>query len=152
MAEKLYFDDIAVGDAFTGATVTVERDRLLAFAEEFDDQAMHLDAGAARAMGLDDVIAPGAYIFALTAKSQRAIWHRMYFLPSGLGIEVSFLKPVYPGDELTAHATVTDRRASSKPGRGWLSVKIDYVNQREEIAVGLKADWLLKARDKENHG
>lgn len=146
MAEKLFFDDIRLGDEFIGAPVTVERARLLAFAEEFDDQAMHMDASAARAMGLNDVIAPGAYIFALTAKSQRAIWHRMHFLPSGLGIEVSFLKPVYPDDRLTAHAKVTGRRESSKPGRGWLSMEINYPNQRDEIAVGLKAGWLLKAR------
>ena len=44
---KLYFEDIKTGDRFTGAAVTVERERLLAMAREFDNQPMHTDPEAA---------------------------------------------------------------------------------------------------------
>ncbi len=146
MTELLYFEDIRAGETFVGETVVVERDRMLAFAAEFDDQPMHLDAAAARAMGLDDIIAPGAYIFALTGKALLAIWKRLHFLPSGLGIEVSFVRPVYAGDTLTAHVEVTAIRPSSKPGRGWLETKTSYLDQNGETAAKTAGTWLLKSR------
>ena len=40
MARKLYFNDIAKGDRFAGATVTVEREEMLDFGRRFDDQPM----------------------------------------------------------------------------------------------------------------
>ncbi|MCH9673782.1 MAG: MaoC family dehydratase N-terminal domain-containing protein [Gammaproteobacteria bacterium] len=136
MLDRLYFEDIAPGDAFIGATVHAERAQMLAFAREFDDQPMHLDASAAQAMGLDDVVASGAYNFSLNTKSLTAIWQRWHFLPSGLGIELSFTSPIYPGDELTTELTVTKTRLSTKPGRGWLDT--DVVLRKADRTVGLE--------------
>ncbi len=146
MTSKLYFEDIQVGDQFVGDTVVAERDKMLSFAEEFDNQPMHLDADAAHAMGLKDIIAPGAYIFALNAKTQRAIWKRLHMLPSGLGIRVSFLLPVYAGDTLTAHLEVLATRPSSKPGRGWIDTKVTIKNQTGGVAVDSEAALLLICR------
>ena len=46
MTTPLYLDDLAVGQMFTSSTVTVEPDRVKAFAEEFDPQPFHLDEAA----------------------------------------------------------------------------------------------------------
>lgn len=146
MPDKLYFEDIQTGDKFIGETVIVRREKMLSFATEFDDQAMHLNPDAAQAIGLKDIIAPGAYIFALTAKSQRAIWKRWHMLPSGLGINVSFMLPVYAGETLTAHMDILATRPSSKPERGWLDTKVDFLNQNDEIAVECTAAMLLICR------
>ncbi len=146
MTSKLYFEDIQVGDKFVGDTVVAEREKMLFFAEEFDNQPMHLDVDAARAMGLKDIIAPGAYIFALNAKSQRAIWKRLHMLPSGLGISVSFLLPVYAEDTLTAQLEVLATRQSSKPGRGWIDTKVTIRNQSGDVAVDCEAALLLVGR------
>jgi acyl dehydratase len=146
MTDKLYFEDIKVGDSFIGDTVSAEREKMLSFATDFDDQPMHLDAEAARAMGLKDIIAPGAYIFALTAKMQRAIWNRFHMLPSGLGINVSFLLPVYADDTLTGHMEVLATRPSSKPGRGWVDTRVMCKNQNGEDAVETKGSLLLIGR------
>jgi acyl dehydratase len=146
MTDKLYFEDIRVGDRFTGDEVQVEREKILAFAMEFDDQPMHLDQAAARRMGLKDIIAPGAYIFALTAKAQRAIWHRFHMLPSGLGIQVSFLAPLYGGDSITGEMEILATRPSSKPGRGWIDSKVTFRNQTGSTAVESSAALLLTCR------
>jgi len=146
MTEKLYFEDFSVGDELVGDTVTVDREHMLWFASEFDNQPMHRDPAAAQAMGLKDIIATGAHIFSLTAKSQGGIWRRMHMLPSGLGIEISFLRPIYAGDTITAHIDVPSVRASRKPGRGWVDTKASYLNQdQEKVAEGGGA-WLLVAR------
>ena len=56
---RLYYDDIEVGAVFEGDPVTIERNAMIAFASEWDNQAMHVDQAGARAMELafDDVIA-----------------------------------------------------------------------------------------------
>lgn len=146
MTDKLYFEDIAVGDSFNGTPVAVEREQMLWFAHEFDDQGMHIDPAAARAMGLDDIIAPGAMIFALTSKMQRDIWKGLHMLPSGRGIEIDFQRPVYAGDTLTAHTTVPAVRPSSKPGRGWIETITSYANQHGETVAETKGTWLLVSR------
>lgn len=144
--EKLYFDDIDVGQKFTGDTVTVDRKKMLSMAEDFDDQPMHTDAQAARKMGFDDIIASGAYIFSLSIKAVQSIISRFYFLPSGRGIEVSFVNPVYSGDTLTAHGEVISKRSSEKGNRGWIVVKVDYTNQNGRITTEVSWPWLVETR------
>ena len=122
--ERLYFEDVAVGDQFVGATVAVEREELLWFARNFDNQPMHTDPAAARAMGLEDIIAPGCYTFALNSKSIHVIWNRLHFLPSGRDIALCLLKPLYAGGTLTTYVEIGGKRESSKPVRGWLDAKV----------------------------
>jgi len=148
MTKKLYYDDIKLGDTFSGATVTVERDKMLEFAAEYDDQPMHLDAEVARAMGLRDIVANGAYTFALNSKSVTKIWQQWHFLPSGLGIEVSFTRPLYAGDVLTGEMEVLAIRPSSKPGRGWIETIFRATNQNGEVAFTTGANFLLLCRPK----
>lgn len=148
MTSKLYFEDIQVGDKFVGDKVVAEREKMLSFAAEFDDQPMHLDVDAAHVMGLKDIIATGSYIFALHAKSQLAIWKRFHMLPSGLGINISFMLPVYAEDTLTGRMEVLATRQSSRPERGWIDAKVTFENQNGDDAVESKAALLLICRQR----
>jgi acyl dehydratase len=146
MSEKLYYDDIKVGDRFTGDTLTLDRDRMLEFAAEFDNQPMHLDVEAAQAMGFPDIVACGAYTFSLSSGSSTKIWQEWHFLPSGLGIEVSFMLPLFAGDILAGEMEITTKRPSSKPGRGWLGNSFTLRNQDGKVALITKSNSLLLAR------
>ena len=146
MSEKLYYDDIKVGDRFTGNSLTLDRDRMLEFAAEFDDQPMHLDAEAAQAMGFRDIVACGSYTFSLSSGSATKIWQEWHFLPSGLGIEVSFMLPLFAGDILTGEMEITTKRLSSKPGKGWLANTFTLRNQDGKVALITKSNSLLLTR------
>lgn len=146
MPDKLYFDDIEIGQTFIGDTVTVDRDQMMAFAADFDSQPMHTDAEAARAMGLQDIIASGAYTFALAVKSNQGIVNRYHLLPSGRGIELSFLRPVYAGDELTAQAEVISTQARENGARGQAVFQVRYVNQDDNAVAEASWPWLFKTR------
>jgi acyl dehydratase len=149
MPDKLYFEDIEVGQKFTGDTVVVDRDRMLEFASDFDSQGMHMEAEAARAMGLKDIIAPGSYTFALAVKSNQSIVNRYHLLPSGRGIELSFVRPVFAGDTLTGKAEVVATRVRDKGGRGLASFKVEYVNQDGDCVAEVTWPWLFKTRPTE---
>ncbi|MFC4273102.1 acyl dehydratase [Sneathiella chungangensis] len=146
MGDKLYFEDITKGDKFAGATVTVERAEMLDFGRRFDDQPMHFDAAAAKAMGFPDVVACGAYTFALSSKAATKVWQQWHFLPSGLGIELDFLAPLFAGDVLTTEMEVLDTRPSSKAGRGWLDTVLRCTTQEGKLAFTTKAHFLLLGR------
>ena len=146
MGGKLYFDDIKVGDTFTGNTLTLDRGRMLEFAAEFDDQPMHLDAKAAQAMGFKDIVACGSYTFSLSSGSATKIWQEWQFLPSGLGIEVSFMRPLFAGDVLKGEMEILSTRLSSKPGRGWLGNIFTLRNQDGKVALITKSNSLLLTR------
>lgn len=119
---------------------------MLEFAAEFDDQPMHLDTKAAQAMGFRDIVACGAYTFSLSSGSATKIWQEWHFLPSGLGIEVSFMLPLFAGDILTAEMEITTKRLSSKPGKGWLGNLFTLRNQDGKVALITKSNSLLLAR------
>ena len=144
--ERQYFEDVAVGDQFVGATVAVEREELLWFARNFDNQPMHTDPAAARAMGLEDIIAPGCYTFALNSKSIHVIWNRLHFLPSGRDIALCLLKPLYAGGTLTTYVEIGGKRESSKPVRGWLDAKVTCRDGDDLAIATVDASWLLKRR------
>jgi acyl dehydratase len=146
MTDKLYFEDIEVGQTFTGDTIVVDREIMLMIARDFDNQRMHLDAEAAKAMGFDDVIASGAYTFAAAIKTVQSILNRFHFLPSGRGIELSFVRPVLAGNTITAHAEIISKRPSDKGSRGWAVFKTDYVNQDGVTVAEVNWLWLFKTR------
>jgi acyl dehydratase len=136
-----------VGATFWGDTVTVERAEMLAFAERFDPQPMHLDDAAAQAIGLNGVIAPGPFSFALRNLSMQGIVRdQIALLPGGLGIEISFVAPVYPGDRLRLRAEVADLRPSSKAGRGFARMSERFINQDDVAVIELEITWVIPTR------
>jgi 3-hydroxybutyryl-CoA dehydratase len=61
-----------------------------------------------------------------------------------LGMDnVRFSNPVRFGDTVTTRATITDTRESSKPGRGVVSMRIEVVNQREEVVLAYDQALLM---------
>ena len=146
MGEKLYFEDIRKGDKFAGATVTVEREEMLDFGRRFDDQPMHFDVAAAKAMGFPDVVACGCYTFVLSSKAATHVWQQWHFLPSGLGVQLDFLSPVFAGDILTSEMEILATRPSSKAGRGWLDTILRCTNQDGKAVFTTKAHFLLIKR------
>jgi acyl dehydratase len=120
---------------------------MLAFAERFDPQPMHLDDAAAQAIGLNGVIAPGPFSFALRNLSMQGIVRdQIALLPGGLGIELSFVAPVYPGDRLRLRAEVADLRVSSKGGRGFARMSEQFMNQDDVVVIELEITWVIPTR------
>ncbi len=132
-----YFEDFPVGHVETHGPKTVTREEIIAFASEYDPQPMHLDEDAARQTMLGGLSASG--------------WHTcmimMRFLADGMlldsssmgspGVEeMRWLKPVRPGDQISARITVLDKRVSkSRPEIGFMRLQIELLNQHGETVA-----------------
>ena len=133
MRRVLYLDDLAVGRKFATASVTLTLEGCKAFAAEFDPQPFHLDETAARASVFGRLAASGWYTASL---SMRLLVDGDLTIAGGLiglGNEMTWPRPTYPGDTLRVETEVLAIRASeSKPDRGIVTARNVTLNQHGE--------------------
>ena len=135
-----YWEDIKEGEVVELGSRTLDKDRMVAFAHEFDPQPFHTDEKAAEASIWGGLIASGW----LTGSVLMRIFYDGYLKDTaGLGSpgidELRWLKPVRPGDTLTVRLTVLETAASrSKPDRGIVRSLMEVLNQHGEIVMTTK--------------
>jgi len=143
-----YLEDFAVGQRFGGAArLTVERERIHSFAEEFDPQPFHLDEAAARASIFRGLAASGWHTAAMTMR----LLVESDLKPAG-GIvgagfdEFKWPAPVRPGDVLRVESEILEVRPSkSRPDVGLVKVRTTTYNQ-DGVAVQVNVGNLLVPR------
>jgi acyl dehydratase len=125
-----YFEDLAAGQTFGSPTLRVDAEAITRFAAEFDPQPFHLDEAAAAATMFKGLAASGWHTAALTMRLCLASDFRPAGGILGIGGELTWLKPVRPGDELRVEMEVVETRESrSRPGHGVVKVRIATLNQ-----------------------
>src|SRR5580704_7364572 len=98
--ERLYLDDLHVGQRFTSGTYLMEESRIKEFAAEFDPQPFHLDEAAAQASVFKGLAASGWHT---AAAAMRLLVTGGLPLADGLigfGGEVTWPRPTRAGDLL----------------------------------------------------
>ncbi|CAB3643095.1 MaoC family dehydratase [Achromobacter pestifer] len=129
ISEKLFLDDLAVGDTFTSAAHQLDVDQVRRFAAEFDPQPFHLDETAARASLFQGLAASGWHTVAIT---MRLLVDSLPLADGviGAGAEISWARPTRPGDTLSVKSTILSITPSrSKPDRGIVVVESVTLNQ-----------------------
>jgi acyl dehydratase len=133
MPAALYFDDLPVGRRFATRSVTLTLEGCKAFAAEFDPQPFHLDEEAARRSVFGRIAASGWYTAAV---SMRLLVEGELTIAGGLiglGGDMTWPRPTFPGDTIHVETEVLAVRASgSKPDRGIVTVRNQTLNQRGE--------------------
>jgi acyl dehydratase len=145
--DRLYLDDLQIGQSFVSGTHVVDEEQIKAFAHQFDPQPFHLDNEAARDSLLSGLAASGWHTAAITMR---------LFVESGLplvggilgaGGEIDWPNPTRPGDSLKVESEILDIRPSrSKPDRGVAVVRSLTRNQRDEVVQRLTAKLIVPRR------
>lgn len=117
---RLGFEDFTPGRVFELGHRALGEDEIIAFAENWDPQQMHLSPASADAAPFGGVIASGWQTV--------CVWMRMYVegvlnhasMLAAPGVEeIRWLRPVRPGMTLRGRATILERWLSERtPGRG----------------------------------
>ncbi|HET9685638.1 MAG TPA: MaoC family dehydratase, partial [Pseudolabrys sp.] len=117
---KQYLEDYAVGQVYHSGSLRIDREQIIAFAAQFDPQPYHLDENAARKSVFRGLAASGWHTAALTMR----LLVEGEFKPAdgvlGVGFDdLSWPRPVRPGDELRVESEVLEVRPSkSRNDRG----------------------------------
>ena len=132
--DRLYLDDLRVGQTFTSGTHAVDAAQIKAFAREFDPQPFHLDDDAAKASIFDGLAASGWHTAAITMKLNVESGAPIAGGLIGAGGELGWPKPTRPGDVLQVTSEIVAITPSrSRPDRGMVTMRIETKNQHGEV-------------------
>lgn len=143
-----YFDDLAVGDRFTGGPLTVSDEEIVQFAGRYDPQPFHLDAEAAKSTLFGGLAASGWHTAALTMRMIVESDAELAGGYIGMGVDsIAWPKPTRPGDRLRVEGEIVEARLSTKrPDRGIARVRIVTLNQKDEVVQTMIANLLVPTR------
>lgn len=127
--EKIYLEDIKLGDTFTSDTYTLTTEDIKTFAQQYDPQYFHLDEVAAKDSFFQGLAASGWQTAGITMRLMVASIPMAAGL-IGAGGTIAWPSPTRAGDTLHVVATVIDIAPSkSKPDRGIVTVQINTLKQ-----------------------
>lgn len=143
----LYFEDLAPGQTYAGASLPVSAAEICNFAAAYDPQPFHLDDAAARSTLFGGLAASGWHTAALTMRMIVDGEFRPAGGILGIGGELNWLLPVRPGDTLSAEVEVIETRPSrSRPRQGVVSVCVTTRNQRGETVQTFRPTLFVDRR------
>jgi len=130
---ELYLEDLAAGQRFLSGSMAVSEAAITAFAAQFDPQPFHLHPEAARSSLFGGLVASGWHTAALTMRLLVDGGAPIAGGVVGAGVELSWPRPVRPGDVLTVQSEVLEVKPSaSRPDRGIVTLRSQTLNQHGE--------------------
>jgi acyl dehydratase len=145
--DRLYLDDLQVGQRFTSDTYLMEEGRMQGFAAEFDPQPFHLDETAGKVSIFKGLVASGwhtaAVAMRLLATGGLPIANGLI----GFGGEIAWPEPTRAGDVLHLESEIVEITPSrSKPTQGVVTVRSTMLNQHSAVVYVLTAKLLVFRR------
>lgn len=127
------------------APVHIEKDKMTAFAHDYDPIPLHTDEEYARKTPFGKLIAPGVMSF-------MSVWAKYlevdFFgneLIAGKSTKIEWLKPVFADDTLTGKATIT-KLTKRNAKNGLVELSFDVCNQNGEPVLQNVTEAIVKCR------
>ena len=141
----MYFDELKLGMAVDLALAVIEKEKMLAFAREYDNVPLHTDEAYAKNTVFGKLLAPGVMSFlAVWAKYLEVDFFGEELL-AGKSTKIEWMKPVFAGDVLTGKATITDLVRRS-PKNGLVEVSFDVRNQNGDQVLTAVTEAIVKCK------
>lgn len=142
-----YYEDVSVGDTHEFGAYDVTKDEIIAFAEKYDPQPLHLDEEAAAETNFGGLIASGWHVSAMVGRMIVDHVIKEAAITGSLGIEeIHWMQAVRPGDTLSVSLEVTDKQPWGE-GVGLVKMETEVYRNGDDLcgtAVGL---YLYEMRD-----
>ena len=131
-----YFEEFNIGDKFVTPSRTITEADIVTYAGLSGDyHIIHTDEEFAKGTIFGSRIAHGP----LTTAIALGLLFRIGLLDGTsmalLGLNAKFVNAVLPGDTIKCVVEVIGKRETKKPDRGILTLKIQIMNQREEVVI-----------------
>jgi len=144
----LHFEDFSSGQTYELGSLTVSREDIVDFAAEFDPQPFHLDDEAGKASLLGGLAAAGFHSASLVMRLVATGLLNKCASRGSPGIDkLSWRRPVFPGDTLSATLQVLDARPlRSRPDLGMVFIKVTADNQDGKTVLRWENPILIARR------
>ena len=141
----MFFDDLELGMTVLTAPAAIEKEKMVAFARDYDNIPLHTDEDYAKSTPFGKLIAPGVMSF-------MSVWAKYlevdFFgdaLLAGKSTKIEWLKPVFADDVLTGNATIT-KLVKRNAKNGLVEVTIEAYNQNGELVLTDVTEAIVKCR------
>ncbi|MBQ3074626.1 MAG: MaoC family dehydratase N-terminal domain-containing protein [Clostridia bacterium] len=144
----MYFEELKIGMTVDTAPAVVEKEKMMAFARDYDNIPLHTDEEYAKSTPFGKLIAPGVMSF-------MSVWAKYlevdFFgeeLLAGKSTKIEWLKPVFADDILTGKATITNL-VKRNAKNGLVEVTIEAYNQKDELVLTSVTEAIVKCKPTE---
>ena len=144
----MYFDDLKVGMTVDTAPAEVKKEKMVAFARDYDPIPLHTDEEYAKKTPFGKLIAPGVMSF-------MSVWAKYlevdFFgeeLLAGKSTKIEWHKPVFADDVLYGKATITNL-VKRNPKNGLVEITIEAYNQSGVHVLSDVTEAVVKCRPQE---
>ena len=141
----MYFDDFEKGYEFDIAPATINKEKMIDFAENYDNIPLHTDEEYAKKTIFGKLIAPGVMSF-------MSVWVKYLEndlageeLIAGKSTKIEWLKPVYADDVLTGKGKITNLIPRNERN-GLVELTIEAYNQNNELVLTDVTEMIVKRR------
>lgn len=144
----MYFEELKTGMIVDTAPAVIEKEKMVAFARDYDNIPLHTDEEYAKSTPFGKLIAPGVMSF-------MSVWAKYlevdFFgeeLLAGKSTKIEWLKPVFADDVLTGKATITNL-VKRNAKNGLVEVTIEAYNQKGELVLTDVTEAIVKCKPME---
>ena len=146
----MYFEELKTGMTVDTAPAVIEKEKMVAFARDYDNIPLHTDEEYAKNTPFGKLIAPGVMSFmSVWAKYLEVDFFGAELL-AGKSTKIEWLKPVFADDVLTGKATITNL-VKRNAKNGLVEVTIEAYNQKGELVVTDVTDAIVKCKPMERY-
>ena len=144
-----YFEDYVPGAVYEYGYASVTEAEIIAFAERFDPQPIHIDPQFAASGPFGGLIASGWHTASIAMRLIVDHYVSKVASLASPGVdELRWPAPVRPGDTLRVRTTIVEtRRSRSKPDRGLVRTRAEMLSQHDQTVLSLLAMNLIQLRN-----
>ena len=130
----MYFDEFKTGMTRDLEPAVIEKDKMMAFAREYDNIPLHTDEEYAKTTPVGQLIAPGVMSFMAVWANYLKVDFFGEELIAGRSTKMEWFKPVFAGDVLTGKASITNL-VKRNERNGLVELTIDIYNQNGDLVI-----------------
>lgn len=145
--QGLHYEDYTVGDSITSQGRTVTESDIVNFAMLSGDwNPLHTDAEAAKETPFGQRIAHGLLVLSMATGLAERLGFMNQTVLAFMGLEWQFRAAVMIGDTIRVQATVSELKPMARLGGGYVTFKVQILNQEDKVAQ--RGTWTVLVKSK----
>ena len=141
----MYFDDLKIGMTVDTPPALITKEKMLAFAYDYDNIPLHTDEEYASKTPFGRIIAPGVMSFMSVWVKYLEVSFFGEELLAGKSTKIEWHKPVFADDALKGKATVTNLTQRNEKN-GIVEITIEAYNQGGELVLTNVTEAIVKIK------
>lgn len=141
----MYFEDIEINTVIELAPAVIEKEKMIAFAKEYDNIPLHTDEEYAKSTPFGKLIAPGVMSFLCVWAKYLEVDLFGEELIAGKSTKIEWFKPVFADDVLDAKVKVTGL-TKRNARNGIVELTLTAYNGKGELVLSNITEAIVKCK------